>query len=280
MYLCYGVSRFYLDMFAKVFGERNTGTNFLVKLLKLNTNLTNLTHPRGLSGAENFNRLIESYPSLASSRVAKQFIRQRLLDSERKKDFSVNYGWKHAALDYRQIQEQPRFADTLFLCLVRNPWRFTSALHRRPYNYLPEASKDLKKFITSPLITNERDGLVEACLETPVDLWNKKVLSYFDFASHHPVNVQVVYYEQIISNIDSFFDGLLKFCDVNVHRSIPQESTKKDAKSFTDYKREVENYSPVEALGNEVTKLISERIDKRVFQQTIYNSLDQYDFLL
>ena len=273
-------------MFIKVFGERNTGTHFLIKLLRNNTNAELLVHPDGASEGtrKNFERMVACYPDLTKSNPAlRSVILERLIDSDRAKDIPEYYGWKHAAVSANQLKQNPKFEQTLFICLIRNPWRFISALHRRPYNLFPRPQTDLSDFIQQPILTNARDNLVESYLSSPVELWNRKTESYLAFKSSCPTNVVLAYYEDMICDVSNFLNSLQFFCEVKSPPKIPNRSTKRDTKTherdektFSDYKIEVEQYSPLTSLGEEACKLIAERIDHNVFQKTYYAQSSQY----
>lgn len=273
-------------MFIKVFGERNTGTHFLIKLLRNNTNAELLVHPDGASEAtrKNFEHLIACYPDLTKGNPAlRSAILERLIDSDRSKDIPDYYGWKHAAVNAIQLKQNSKFEKTLFVCLVRNPWRFISALHRRPYNLFPQPHTNLTDFIQQPLITNARDNLAESYLSSPVELWNKKTESYLKLKTDCPTNVVIAYYEDVICDVSKFLNGLQFFCEVKSPAKIPKRSTKRDTKTherdektFSDYKTEVEQYSPLESLGDKACSLIAERIDLNIFQKTYYAQHPQY----
>jgi len=280
------VSLLFKLMFIKVFGERNTGTHFLIKLLRKNTNAELLVHPDGASEAthKNFEHIIACYPDLVKGNPAlRSAILERLIDSDRSKDFSDYYGWKHAAVNTNQLKQNPKFEKTLFICLIRNPWRFISALHRRPYNLFPQPFQHLTDFIQQPLIMNSRDNLIESYISSPVELWNKKTESYLKLKNDCPTNVVIAYYEDVICDVSRFLNSLQFFCEVKSPPKIPNQSTKRDIKTreqdkktFSDYKDEVERYSPLSALGDKACNLIAERIDKYVFRKTYYAQHSQY----
>ncbi len=273
-------------MFIKVFGERNTGTHFLIKLLRNNTNAELLVHPDGASEASrrNLEHIITCNPNLTKGNPAlRSIILERLIDSDRAKDIPEFYGWKHAAVSSNQLKQNPKFEQTLFICLIRNPWRFVSALHRRPYNLFPQPSEDLTNFIQQPILTNARDNLVESYLSSPVELWNRKTESYLELKKNCPTNVAIAYYEDIICDVSRFLNNLQFFCEVKSPPKVPSRSTKRDTKTherdektFSDYKNEVEQYSPLTSLGEKACSLIAERIDLDVFQKTYYAQHPQY----
>lgn len=273
-------------MFIKVFGERNTGTHFLIKLLRNNTDAELLVHPDGASDETrtNLKNMLACHPGITDKNPAlRAIILERLIDSDRTKDIPDYYGWKHAAVSADQLKQNPKFEQTLFICLIRNPWRFVSALHRRPYNLFPKPCASLTQFIQKPILTNVRDNLTESYLSSPVELWNKKTESYLQLKKTCPANVAIVYYEDVICDVSRFLNNLQFFCKIKSPLKIPNQSTKRniktqerDKKTFSDYKKEVQHYSPLIALGERDCHLIAERIDLDVYQQTYYAKNPQY----
>lgn len=114
-----------LKKYIKVFGERNTGTNFTNELIR-----------RNIEGIE----LLEHGNNNRVEEIYKQFpqdwslLRERLIDRERGIEFERNFGWKHAFITQEMLMKSPRHHETLFVILIRNPFRFLYSLHRRPYN--------------------------------------------------------------------------------------------------------------------------------------------------
>ena len=116
----------------KVFGERNTGTNFLNRLLSFNTDLQVLRHGRAVSRTH-LKTLEDSARQLGSagpfSSQLRQLVLNRFVDEQRSNEYKSNFGWKHARVLVNDLQRSPHKEDTLFIFLIRNPWRFVSALH-------------------------------------------------------------------------------------------------------------------------------------------------------
>ena len=131
-------------MYIKVFGERNTGTNFLCKLLKDNSNLNCLEHGSNKNINDLKNELIQKHfiQTSLNKQLDKQqlfaLIKEQLIDKQRSLEFNLNFGWKHAKINPDRIKKCPLYEKTIFICLIRNPWRFTYALHKRPYNIFPQ----------------------------------------------------------------------------------------------------------------------------------------------
>jgi len=258
----------------KVFGERNTGTNFLNKLLSLNTNLQVLGHGNNSISHSKLKEIDQSFARLGHteklSPQIRQFVLERFIDEQRRLEYPDNYGWKHARVLIGDLEKSPHKDSTLFIFLIRNPWRFVSALHRRPYNLFPTPSSNLSAFVDSQFLTNERDCMPSLLINNPVELWNEKVKSYLG-CSNTLENSLVCYYENLVTSVDEFMDAIRPVCNVSSNIRTPINSTKKDDKTFNDYKQEVLSYDPVSDLGEEVYLNILKKIDSNVLAQTIYS---------
>ena len=259
----------------KVFGERNTGTNFLNKLLSLNTNLQVLGHGSNASSRAKLQAIDQSVSRLGRAEKLtpqmRRLVLDRLIDEQRRLEYPDNYGWKHARVLVEDLDKSPHRSSTLFVFLIRNPWRFVSALHRRPYNLFPAPSSDLNSFIDSQFLANERDCMPSLLIGNPVDFWNEKVKSYFN-CSDVIDNSIICYYEDLVVSIEEFIDAIRPVCDISGKIRTPINSTKKEDKTFDDYRREVISYDPIRALGEEVYLKIREKIDAGVMARTIYSA--------
>ena len=193
----------------------------------------------------------------------------RLIDQQRKDDYCENFGWKHSRVDISHLRVSPRFDDTIFIFLIRNPWQFVSALHRRPYNLLPSPTGSLSKFIDSSFIANERDCLLFNFVPNPVDFWNIKVGSYF-IAQPSIKNSFICYFEEILRSPKDFLDSLRTYHDMHETCSIPMESTKSDNKTFLDYQKESAEYNPQRKLGEKIYLKVLEKLDMNVLNKTPY----------
>jgi hypothetical protein len=259
----------------KVFGERNTGTNFLNQLLTRNTDLQVLGHGNNDNARRKLKEIRQSAVRIGSadkfSPQVNRLILNRLIDEERKLEYLDNFGWKHSRVLVDELEKSPHKSSTLFVFLVRNPWRFVSALHRRPYNLFPAPRPDsnISCFIDSQFLANERDNMPSLIVDGPVEFWNKKVKSYFDCCEVFD-NAIVCYYENIVTAIDEFMAVISPVCNVSKEIKIPIDSTKNDNKTFDQYRQEVLSYDPVKALGLDVYSKILERIDVDVLHRTIY----------
>lgn len=264
-------------MFCKTFGERNTGTRFLNQLISINTDLQVIGQPPKDEPRKRQEQLIKKHfgrnspiKRLALDDYISPLIENRLIDKQMQSDFDLYYGWKHARVNIKKVMASSRYGDTVFVCLVRNPWRFVSALHRRSYNLFPKTDCTLEEFIKLPFLAHERDELEDIFITNPVDLWNQKVRSYFDFAEASE-RVIIAYYEDVVADAAAFLNKLSGYCALAETTTIPSKSTKKDDKSFEQYREEAINYDPKAALGSEIYDQIYEKLDKEVLQKTKYH---------
>ena len=245
----------------KIFGERNTGTNFAELLIGLN-------HPglRVLTHGDN-NGLNEQAAKFGAGRAP--VVLERLIDARRAAEFPENFGWKHAAPAPDAIRAAPAFAQTCFLFLVRNPFQFLTSLARRPYNLiLPDGRPgDMSGFLRGPILLNQRDGLAvrDGVVANPVQLWSLKTAAHRATAAALGKQALLLRYEDLVADptrparwlatLGHRTDGVLK---------VPAASTKGDALSFSDYQARTRDVDPVEAFSPEDRAYVVEQIDQKL----------------
>ena len=247
----------------KVMGERNTGTNFLHQLIAGSTSgIEGLVHGSNDSVKKSTQGLPENL---------QYFARQRAIDILRKQEFSHNFGWKHARVDPAYLQQSPRFAETLFVFIVRNPFYFLSALFRRPYNLLPRAGDDKSRFLRSPILLNERDNICgTATLENPVRLWSIKTRSYVQTAAQIE-RALLIRYEDLVAQPDSILAMLAKKgAETAPNVQVPQQSTKGDNLTFGDYARKTAAYDYRSDHSASDIGFITEQLDAETLDQLGY----------
>ncbi len=238
--------------FVKVFGERNSGTNFLNLTLEAN----------GVS-ARILNKEPDYLPAGWVNGFAEQdraFFIERYLDRLDRQEFKRNFGWKHARVSVERLSGVQMFPRTFFIFLVRNPFNFVASLHRRAYNLLPSVRPDRKAFIRSPLIANERDHLDAIYLANPVELWNQKTLSYIDFV-RKVGNACLVRYEDLIADPAGFIDWVSAAGpSFSTNCFVPAASTKDDALGFADYRANALGFDPRSEFDAEDFDFLQARI--------------------
>lgn len=224
--------------FVKVFGERNTGTNFVVQAMSTNApHLVSLTHEHS-----------SILPSLAKRVPLPTAWHDRVynaaLDCQRAWEFRRNFGWKHAATDPAYLRAGPLFDRTLFIAMVRDPYYFLNSLYRRPYNILPRPSGSRAAFLGQPIRPNRRDRVGRGPLPSPMALWGLKAASYVNTAQQLP-NMMVVRYEDVVTDFDAFFATLAAAgLPLNTRLQVPMASSKGDPMTFADYAAKTRSFDP------------------------------------
>ncbi|MBW1914379.1 MAG: hypothetical protein JRI86_05510 [Deltaproteobacteria bacterium] len=147
----------------KIYGERNAGTKYLVKLARLNFDVFILRGEARHSFVPSFLRKTEAAKDL--------FFRMT---------FSQNLGWKHAiAPDPAYLKKMQIYSnDLLFLTISKNPYSWLLSLFRRAYHQKKKMDS-FEDFLTTPWETVARERSRKE-FENPIVMWNEKNRSYLD----------------------------------------------------------------------------------------------------
>jgi len=154
----------------KIYGERNTGTIFLTKLIEKNWRVD------VLPGTDN------CHPDSNDPSIPGFF----------RDTFKQNMGWKHRVPPFRE-EFAREFGDatqwmlnsTLFITLTKNPYAWLISMHRRPYRHLERANWTFKAFLNTPWPAAEFEGYPDGS-PTPIDLWNLKNRAHLNFNKEVP----------------------------------------------------------------------------------------------
>lgn len=198
-----------MALLLKIYGERNTNTNHLSHLVRLNLKVKQL---RGI----------------APPYVRK--LQQKLLGKELVRDiyfsltFSQHLGWKHSCV--KPASKLVRYAlvndDLAFLTITKNPYSWLLSLYKRPYHQHHIEKPDFEKFLSSPWGKVGRDRL-DGNIINPIELWNIKNRSYLNLTKLNVLNLTS---EKIISSPRQVIDQIShKF------------SIQKKSEKFLDMKR-------------------------------------------
>ncbi|MEO1350635.1 MAG: hypothetical protein AAFW84_17820, partial [Cyanobacteria bacterium J06635_15] len=155
-----------VEPFLKVYGERNTGTNYLSQLINLNLK------------ADELPGSVPSEIDVWQRKLQRKFnIKERLKDIYFDISFHKNLGWKHSLVDPKKIYRKSSLPldNISFITITKNPYSWLLSLYKRPYHqYFRQGEKiDFETFIVSPWKTVGRDNLNKK-ISTPVELWNIK----------------------------------------------------------------------------------------------------------
>jgi hypothetical protein len=148
----------------KIYGERNTNTNYLAKLIALNLDATQIpgTVPNGID------RLAQVLPG-----------NELIRDCYHKLAYAKTLGWKHTRV--KPLSELRRYSlvtdGTALITITKNPYSWLLSLYEHPYHQYYSHKPDFEGFLTTPWKTVRRDNVPASSL-TPVELWNVKNRSY------------------------------------------------------------------------------------------------------
>jgi hypothetical protein len=288
----------------KIFGERNTGTNFLSEAIEKNFKVDLLKPTDAVSvktaGYNNFknaqlytntNKSLKIKKSNVLGRkkviqsLIKSFATNKLLDSMRVDNANIDFGWKHGCLNLEKLGEIPRFGETLFVALIRNPWKFCESLFRKPYNIIPGriAAPNFSDFIRTPILLNTRDNAPpgQLIISNPIELWNIKVSSYFQSWELSRGQVSIFFYEEILLNPQVLKDRLQSFGITSISEDIllPEldVKNKNTHRTLTDFVSLAKSYDPLNSMTVDDAKFIHSALSNKLIMRTPY--LDLYNSL-
>jgi hypothetical protein len=166
----------------KLYGERNSGTQFLQSLISANTDARVLrgVMPRWAA------RLTRVLPG-------REWVPDLYFGVTR----PWNLGWKHGPLDVAAVRAGRRRPLTI-VTLRKNPYSWLLSLYRRPYHTRsPAREGSFLEFVQAPWPTVRRDRH-RSPFRSPVDMWNFKIRSYVDVAPG--VTVVRLRYEDLLAD--------------------------------------------------------------------------------
>jgi hypothetical protein len=249
----------------KIYGERNTGTNYLAKLIRENLDVIQLpgVPPRPA------NLLIRKFPKLPIHEPYQDYYFQRT--------FAKNLGWKHALVwSVAELKKLKICENNIcFITISKNPYSWLLSLYKRPYHYYQswEAKPDFETFLTSPSPTVRRENAPDI-FSSPIDLWNQKNASYIQLKSGFPtLNLK---YEDLILSPEETIELISQ--EFSLNAKLPdfknrEKSTKEKDKDFSFYREYYLEEKWREKISQNAIMLISEGLDDNVMQYFGYEKL-------
>jgi hypothetical protein len=155
----------------KIYGERNTNTNYMSKLIELNLNAIEV-------------------PGVVPPIIMK--MQKVLPGNELVRDiyfyltYRKNLGWKHTCVKPPEELNQYKsvISNLIFLTITKNPYSWLLSLYRRPYHQYYSDNPSFETFLQRQWKTIGRDNVKNAPI-TPVELWNIKNKSYLQLHDKH-----------------------------------------------------------------------------------------------
>lgn len=243
----------------KIYGERNTNTRYMSKLIKLNLS-------------------VQEVPGTVPPAVKKL---QRLLPGkELVRDiyfhftYSKNLGWKHTCAKSVEMLKSYNLVknDLSFLTITKNPYSWLLSLYRRPYHQHYKSKPDFETFLQTPWKTVGRDNAARV-LKSPMELWKIKNVSYLRLSEFNALNITT---ESIFQNPKAIIDKISR-----------QLSIEKLSESFTNYERSTKdkrkdtyyyrdyylNEKWRSDISNDAITIINETIDMKLMSHFGYEVL-------
>jgi len=237
----------------KLFGERNTGTNALLQMLKNN------------SKSQFYPGTMAELSIFAAKEIA---ILQNLgLSAAQKEEMidKVFFGrgplerWKHSATNF----SLDKIDNSKFIFTVRNPMSWLISLFKNPYHILADKPDNLISFAETKWRTLSRENVALEFYK-PLDLLEEKLKSYLGLMEKlekKNISYKVVKFEDFVVNQHATFDSLRTFLDApSLHFVEFMKSTKektKDSKYYASYyAKEIwkDEFPEIDSIRNTISK--------------------------
>lgn len=189
-------------MYIKVFGERNTATNAISKMIEKNSD-----SKCAPSTAIELDRYIDIKKRIA--RVVSRKCEERVVDNVFD-NVPPPYSWKHAATNFNIVSD---FEPYHVIFTVRHPASWVLSLYKNPYHLETNSHQTLAQFIQKKYRTVGRERLNKEKFR-PLSLLEEKIKSYDVFASKladSGFSFSFVRFEDFVLNQEAVFNGLSEF---------------------------------------------------------------------
>lgn len=183
----------------KIYGERNSGTNYLSALVGQNLDVTLL--PGRVSDQDVLTRITRRLNRfLPATHGWHEAARDRFFEAT----FARNLGWKHMNPDPERIGAEA-LASVRFLMVVKNPYAWALSLYKRPYHTALREGESFEEFLVRPLAVMARRENIGLRPLTAPEVWTCKMKGYLalDAAAAHAV---IERYEAFLEDEEAALD--------------------------------------------------------------------------
>jgi len=240
----------------KIYGERNTGTNYLSQLLQLNLEVSVLPGvvPGHISILSDAIRLLAPWGRL----------NETLIDHYFKQTYQKNLGWKHALLSTTLLQAIATYPKPVyFITMTKNPYSWLLSLHNNPY-HVQNAHETFEEFLTEPWVAVGREH-GSTPFDNPIEMWNRKNASYLSLGGIAPaLNIR---YEDVLANPAKMVGSIAaEFNLPNKSKTVRniQASTKEKEKDFSYYQHYYLDEVWKKELNDTTIAFINTHVDKKI----------------
>ena len=240
----------------KVFGERNTGTNYLEQLIELNLKQVEVIPQISIPAW---------FPNLLLRRI--ELLTDYFLWSGSK----YRLGWKHGIPPTKKILQHPDRDKLLTIFLVRNPYSFLLSLHKNPYHLRPRV-ETFSEFLETRFKTLPRDGYSSQPRITPIDIWNLKNRAYLEFSQEHPDKTLLIHFEDLLEKPERVIHQIAQRMKVSFNPGFQniERSTKNTSDRYADYKAYYGQELWKKKLSTEDKQFITEHLDLKLMESLGY----------
>ena len=255
----------------KIYGERNTGTNYLEQLMLRNFDANIL-----LGRAPDHH--IQAYLSRAIKLISEPrgvAYRHAWRDRYLVESFDKQLGWKHMCPSPERLGPS-RLANVKYVMVVKNPYSWALSLFRRPYHVGGrDSSFDMFLERKMPVMPElENIGTDEI---TPIEVWNRKVTGYLRLREEAHRSI-IVRYEDLLADEMQILCQIAKKLGIRVRkelRPIKHGVKKHDAHIDRHY---YQNYYISQMWRKKLTPQhilkINSRLDRNLLKELDYDILD------
>ncbi len=238
----------------KIFGERNTGTNYLWWLLEHNTNAVLLpgSKPRK-RGWMKSTLLFDHFYNTA---------------------FRHELGWKHGFPVLEDIKAWHDPGNLLLVTLTKNPYAFLLSLFKKPYHYQGEKPPDFSTFLRTPWRTLKRENYSQKSFHNPIEIWNLKNVSYIGLEGKTGIKTLNFQYETLLNNPELTISEICKnHKDLRMNAGFInlETSTKSSTNTYRDYKDYYLQERWRDFIAPEDRYYIQQHLDKEVMKYFGYD---------
>ncbi|GGO60647.1 hypothetical protein SAMN05444398_11325 [Roseovarius pacificus] len=195
------------DCVLKIYGERNSGTNYLQDLASKNL------YAQVLSGRAP-DRHPQAYVAKALKLISKDLgmrYRHAWRDRYLANAFDAHLGWKHACPSPERLGPD-RLASVRFAMIVKNPYAWLLSMFRRPY-HIGAQDKTFEAFLNRKVPVMPAMENIGTDQIGPVEVWNRKIAGYFvlkDAAAH----ACIVNYENFLQDEEGALRHMAQGLDI------------------------------------------------------------------
>lgn len=261
----------------KVFGERNTASRAVIRMIDAAPFLLEAGHP-GVDEADlvRYDLMIDQVSSIYAG-PWKRVYREAIKDI-RAEAMGPLGAWKHAAPTYHSAYKS---LDVGVLFLARNPYSWIQSLNRRPYHCMGRRQQDLEEFLVFPWLCLGRDQ-IDPILSSPMYLWSKKLAAYERFreeADADGVKSTTMRFEDFVQNPVLSLNRALLAIDAESGglKAFPQ-ATKPETHLGSERKYYYLNEEWRNDLTSTAVSLINDMVDWSIADRFGYTQLDPADF--